>query len=316
MRKYVKITETVVSFHRLVQTLLRDPEAREEFFKEKFLVDYGATFDQELEKLMWEFLIRLDQLLPVPSLSQTVSWLSAAPPVLEVCAQAATQPQLLKILLQHETCLGHLESAASLPPNMGDSILASLSLPPSGKVSSNQVTGPGKCSVGQSDCPHRHKPPFIAPVIGLISNEDVPFMNSAGKNNQRGDAPAGAREAMHTHLSPKCFTGVKELQVKGRSSGVKRKQPAEGGNTSDEEDAVLTRSGMPSGGRSHADLPTQLLCRMDTSLQSMFASYLKSQPSVVIEKLSAANWPGRGGKSPSVPQQSHRRKTPVGTPLT
>lgn len=104
-------------------------------------MDYGATFDQELEKLLWEFLVRLDQLLPVPNLAQvtysfctcmnarvyltfgfyyslihfvclqTVTWLSDAPSVLEECARAATQPQLLKILLQHQTCLGHLESA-------------------------------------------------------------------------------------------------------------------------------------------------------------------------------------------------------------
>lgn len=35
-------------------------------------MDYGPTFDLELEKLLWEFLIRLDQLLPVPSLAQVV----------------------------------------------------------------------------------------------------------------------------------------------------------------------------------------------------------------------------------------------------
>lgn len=33
-------------------------------------MDYGPKFDQELEKLLWEFLIRLDQLLPVPNLAQ------------------------------------------------------------------------------------------------------------------------------------------------------------------------------------------------------------------------------------------------------
>lgn len=33
-------------------------------------MDYGPVFDQELEKLLWEFLIRLDQLLPVPNLRQ------------------------------------------------------------------------------------------------------------------------------------------------------------------------------------------------------------------------------------------------------
>lgn len=33
-------------------------------------MEFGPTFDQELEKLLWEFLMRLDQLLPVPNLSQ------------------------------------------------------------------------------------------------------------------------------------------------------------------------------------------------------------------------------------------------------
>ena len=42
---------------------------------------------------------------------QTASWLSDTPPVVEECARAATQPQLLKILLQHQACLGHLETA-------------------------------------------------------------------------------------------------------------------------------------------------------------------------------------------------------------
>lgn len=40
-----------------------------------------------------------------------MSWLSNAPAVLEECAHAATQPQLLKTLLEHQTCLGHLEAA-------------------------------------------------------------------------------------------------------------------------------------------------------------------------------------------------------------
>lgn len=35
-------------------------------------MDYGTKFNLELEKLLWEFLIRLDQLLPVPSLAQVV----------------------------------------------------------------------------------------------------------------------------------------------------------------------------------------------------------------------------------------------------
>lgn len=49
--------------------------------------------------------------------SQTVSWLSDTPPVLEECARSATQPQLLKVLLQHQTCLGHLETPGGVRPS-------------------------------------------------------------------------------------------------------------------------------------------------------------------------------------------------------
>ncbi|TNN71984.1 TERF1-interacting nuclear factor 2 [Liparis tanakae] len=239
VKRDVKIIRTVESFHSLVHTLLKDPTVRERFFKEEFPVDYGPKFDQELEKLLWEFLIRLDQLLPVPNLAQTVSWLSDAPPVLEECAQAATQPQLLKILLEHQTCLGHLEAAASLPPNMGDSILTSLSLPPSGRIPSNGSTG-AKRSVADQSGGTRDKTAFMAPVIGLISNEDVPFM-------------IRAKDATNEHLHPKenlKYTVVKErqnpkdgeVQVEGerneskRSSGMKRKQPDEGEGQCDDEE--------------------------------------------------------------------------------
>ncbi|XP_071374405.1 TERF1-interacting nuclear factor 2 [Centroberyx affinis] len=280
VRKDIKIEKTVNNFQALVQMLLRDPDERERFFKEEFPADYGPQFDQELEKLLWEFLIRLDQLLPVPNLAQTVSWLSAAPPVLEECARAATQPQLLKILLQHQTCLGHLETAASLPPHMGDSILTSLSLPPSGRVPSNQPTGSTNSSAGQSTTSgpvqesdstgKRDRTPFLTPVIGLISNEDVPIMISANKRKSRGDQAASSQDATNEgkELEPKGnlkFTVVKrrqkskddgvregDEQVEGersvpkRSSGMKRKQPDKIQTESEEEEeeeVSVTRNG-------------------------------------------------------------------------
>ncbi|GAA6228146.1 uncharacterized protein LOC108903037 [Lates japonicus] len=253
VRKDVKIKRTVESFHSLIHTLLTDAAEREQFFKEEFPVDYGPRFDEELEKLLWEFLIRLDQLLPVPNLAQTVSWLSDAPPVLEECARSATQPQLLQILLQHQTCLGHLEPAASLPPNMGDSILDLLSLPPSGRVPSNQPTGAKSSAVDQSDCTQtRDKAPFIKPVIGLISNEDVPVMISASKRALGGGEPASSKD--ETNESSK-FTVVKqreqpsdggvnegeeqleeERDASKRSRGVKRKQPDKRPRESEEEE--------------------------------------------------------------------------------
>ncbi|KAM8899240.1 TERF1-interacting nuclear factor 2 isoform 2-T2 [Spinachia spinachia] len=239
MKRDVKILKTVESFHSLVDILLKDPTERRRFYEEDFPLDYGPNFDQELEKLLWEFLIRLDQLLPVPSLAQTVSWLSEAPLVLEECARAATQPQLLRVLLQHETCLGHLEAAASLPPNMGDSILASLSLPPSGRIPSNRPTGGNMSRGDESNAAQRgDKAAFTTPVIGLLSNEDVPVMMRK-------------TDATNEHLHPKKnlkYTGLKERQKKDeereqrlktapkRSSGMKRKQPDEGESESEVEE--------------------------------------------------------------------------------
>ncbi|XP_068443461.1 TERF1-interacting nuclear factor 2 [Clinocottus analis] len=335
LKRDAKILRTVEHFHSSVHTLLKDPMKREHFFKEEFPVEYGPKFDQELEKLLWEFLIRLDQLLPVPNLAQTVSWLSDSPSVLEECAQAATQPQLLKILLEHQTCLGHLEAAASLPPNMGDSILASLSLPPSGKIPSNGPTGAKKSGVDQSGGTQtREKTAFITPVIGLIYNKDVPFMI------RTKDAP---NEQLHPKENWK-YTGVKKRQnskdieeqvdeernPSKRSSGMKRKQPDEGEGECDEEEVFdLTRSlkrelsrslmsgasmGKQDGGdegdgavrneeRNRAALETcmtrlgvkTLHLPEDPSVRSIFVSCLRSQPRVIIEGMTPVGADGTYG---------------------
>ncbi|XP_055012629.1 TERF1-interacting nuclear factor 2 isoform X2 [Boleophthalmus pectinirostris] len=242
----IRIQDAVRDFHSLVPVLLTDKVMRTSFFKERFPVDFGPRYDQELEKLLWEFLIRLDQLLPVPNLAQTVSWLSEAPPVLEECAQASTQPQLLKVLLQHQSCLGHLETAASLPPNMGDSILASLSLPPSGKLPSNEPERFGLSDHSSSMSLSSHKTPFIKPVFGLVSNKNVPLMISASQHLQSSKTTNTSEEGSENFLSESNikYIGVKEKQI-GESgdqvenrgiTGLKRKHDDDGDSASDQDD--------------------------------------------------------------------------------
>ncbi|KAG7487263.1 hypothetical protein MATL_G00021410 [Megalops atlanticus] len=99
----VKVEASEADFVELVQTLLKDPAEREHFLQ------LGPSYDSALQMLVWEFLSRLEQLLPVPDLKQTVSWLSAAPSVLEDGVQSVSDPQQLKTLLQHHRCLGHLD---------------------------------------------------------------------------------------------------------------------------------------------------------------------------------------------------------------
>ncbi|XP_022071866.1 TERF1-interacting nuclear factor 2 isoform X2 [Acanthochromis polyacanthus] len=352
-RKDVKIMRTVEHFHSFIHTLLSDPEKREQYFKKEFPVDYGSNFDKELEKLLWEFLIRLDQLLPVPNLAQTVSWLSNTPAVLEECARAATQPQLLKILLQHQTCLGHLESAASLPPNMGDSILTSLSLPLSGIVASNQQTGARQSAVDQSDDSQtRDKTSFIAPVIGLISNEDVPVMISANKRKLQSDEPASSKDSTNQENLKFSLTkekekaedsGGKEEKSLTQSSGKKRKQPdsqeSRSEQETDEEEVLsMARSGEKrtrrdrqgkadrrsneseeNGGHESttevmATDVTQLGVHLpeDPLLHSIFVSCLTRQPRVVIEKLLVASAGSSGSSRRETFSQS--QKSPVKAP--
>ncbi|XP_015257304.1 PREDICTED: TERF1-interacting nuclear factor 2 [Cyprinodon variegatus] len=325
MKRDLKIVKTVESFHAFVKTLLTNQAEKEHFFKEQFPVDYGPKFDQELEKLLWEFLIRLDQLLPVPNLSQTVSWLSDTPPVLEECAQAATQPQLLDILLQHQACLGHLESAASLPPNMGDSILASLSLPPSGKVPSNQPTGVSLSAPERTNGSKPGEAPFIRPVIGLISNDDVPAMISAKKKTLQGAQGSSSNDPTYGQQSPNMkFTLVKQKpqpveveQVHEERSPLnprKRKHPEPAGSDSEEEEISENtpggkrinrnqRIGDTEEERSHTaqnngcnrELLNCYINKLgieklhlpeDPSLCSMLASCLSSNPRVIVHKLS------------------------------
>ncbi|KAM9834976.1 TERF1-interacting nuclear factor 2 isoform X2 [Syngnathus typhle] len=188
----VKVKKSVDSFHTLVHELLTDSAAKEEFFQEEFLEDYGPLFEERLEKLLWEFLIRLDQLLPVPSLPQTVSWLSENPAVLEECARAASQPQLLKTLLDHQACL-----SASLPLNAADSILTPVSLPLSGKVPSSLQQGPGSSS-SCGDQPIRERnltPPVAAAIRGLLTDsDDAPAMKKAKRDGGELTGRSGCDE--------------------------------------------------------------------------------------------------------------------------
>ncbi|XP_077444415.1 TERF1-interacting nuclear factor 2 isoform X2 [Stigmatopora argus] len=136
-----KLEKSVESFHALIGELLDDPVARFKYFQEQFPEDYGPAFQQALEKLMWEFLIRLDQLLPVPSLAQTVSWLCETPEILEQCGKSVSVPEVLKLLLEHQSRLGYPQSPIAFSQETQDSDSTSLSLPPSGTTPGSSADG-------------------------------------------------------------------------------------------------------------------------------------------------------------------------------
>uniref|UniRef100_A0A3P8Z128 Uncharacterized protein n=1 Tax=Esox lucius TaxID=8010 RepID=A0A3P8Z128_ESOLU len=115
-----KVEASETKFLELVQTLLVNPKMREHFFQEVFPVEFGPMYDTALQTLMWEFLSRLEKLLPTPTFQETASWLRPAPSLLKECAQTVTQPHPLKTLLLHHRC--HIQ-----PSCVNDHILSSLS---------------------------------------------------------------------------------------------------------------------------------------------------------------------------------------------
>ncbi|XP_015250991.1 PREDICTED: zinc finger protein 599-like isoform X2 [Cyprinodon variegatus] len=117
------------NFVELIQVLLEDPEERKDFFMGIFPENYGPQYDSDLQTLFAEFLCRLSQLLPVPDLEQTVSWLGADCSLLEECLQFVSEPKDLKNLLQHQKNIGHLDQHVP-PAGIGDGICASLSALP------------------------------------------------------------------------------------------------------------------------------------------------------------------------------------------
>lgn len=117
--------EEIVQFLELVNKLLKDPKACQDFFKD-FHAEYGAQYDNDLQLLFSEFLYRLGHLLPVPDLDQIVSWLETECPVLDDCVHTVAAPQDLMHLLQHHKRLGHLEQHVP-PSSMGDKIFSTLS---------------------------------------------------------------------------------------------------------------------------------------------------------------------------------------------
>uniref|UniRef100_A0A3P8S4Y3 TERF1-interacting nuclear factor 2 N-terminal domain-containing protein n=1 Tax=Amphiprion percula TaxID=161767 RepID=A0A3P8S4Y3_AMPPE len=291
-RKDVKIMRTVEHFHSFVHTLLSDPAKREQYFKKEFLEDYGPKFDKELEKLLWEFLIRLDQLLPVPNLAQTVSWLSNTPPVLEECARAATQPQLLKILLQHQTCLGHLECTSH-----------DLS---SSKDSTNQE------NLKFALIKEKQKAEDNGVKEGQELLEEKSLNQSSGKKRKERDnrESESEQETDEEEVLSMARSGKKRIRRDRQGTGDQRTSESEenGANAVGHEcNTEMMATDVIQLGVKTLHLPD------DPSLHSIFISCLTRQPRVVIEKLSVASagTSGSSRREKSSHEEQQSQKSPV-----
>ncbi|XP_047191851.1 uncharacterized protein zgc:113263 isoform X3 [Scophthalmus maximus] len=137
-----QVEESEVNFVELVHSLLEDPSERKYFFEEIFPLYFGPKYEAALEMLVWEFISRLDELLPVPDFTQLAALVEDAPSFLDNCLQSLFPPEDMKAVLEHHRNLGHFEEKDPRLLPMDDCILSSLSLPPGTKP----VTNTAACS--------------------------------------------------------------------------------------------------------------------------------------------------------------------------
>lgn len=90
------------NFVEVIHALLEDAEERKRFFKEVFPIHYGQQYEAMLQRLVWKFISRLDNLLPIPDIKQTAEWLSSSPSVMEECGKLVLDSEQLKTLLNFQ----------------------------------------------------------------------------------------------------------------------------------------------------------------------------------------------------------------------
>ncbi|XP_028426640.1 uncharacterized protein LOC114550216 isoform X2 [Perca flavescens] len=140
------------NFVEVVYTLLEDTEKRNVFFKEVFHIHYGQQYEATLHTLVWKFISRLDNLLPVPDIKQTAEWLSTAPSVMEECGQLVLEPEQLKALLHfHQQQSGSTNKRYSQTQNMFLPRLSFPHEPNSRQLASEQQASSTGDTDGQSD---------------------------------------------------------------------------------------------------------------------------------------------------------------------
>lgn len=116
-------------FLKLIRNILEDVDKRESFLQDVLPVEYGSGYDAVLQSLAWEFLTRVDELLPVPNLKETVSWLCGGLSAMEDIVQPLSDPVELRDVLQHFKTQRHINR--NEPVLSSSSVQHEVVLPPS-----------------------------------------------------------------------------------------------------------------------------------------------------------------------------------------
>ncbi|XP_063052701.1 uncharacterized protein LOC134447254 [Engraulis encrasicolus] len=95
------VDAAVKNLKELIQSLADSPEYSRQYFQDIYPFHYGPSYDAALQLLVWEFLSRLEMLLPVPSFHQVVSLFDEDPLLLEEFLQVGDDPQPIQEFLLH-----------------------------------------------------------------------------------------------------------------------------------------------------------------------------------------------------------------------
>ncbi|XP_059181793.1 zinc finger protein 3 homolog isoform X3 [Centropristis striata] len=125
-----EVDKSQTNFMVLVQSLLKNPAERKRFFLEVFPIQYGAKFDTALQALTAGLVCKLEQVLPVPNLSQLGAMISADASVLEACGGFIPDTKDLKTLLLHQQSKGLIGVKATISSSVGNCVLSSLAYRP------------------------------------------------------------------------------------------------------------------------------------------------------------------------------------------
>ncbi|KAJ8355566.1 hypothetical protein SKAU_G00183600 [Synaphobranchus kaupii] len=267
-------------------------------------IQSGCKTVPALEALLWEFLSTLDQLLPVPDLTQTVSWLSAAPSVLEVCLQSDYYPDQLKTLLRHQRSLGQLDMNATLP-FIEEYNLSSMSHPPCQRVvDSTKLTNTNSQSESITDCMNCLRPASSGEDIqaeSLMDSSDYTGMEPTSISNRCEDVEEMREKTgyLMSREQKDILANMKEEQEDGESQSVKIERED---GVRDEEELWKEEEEMDEQMEGHA---TDLVAQTDKLLKNgiksehaqregeemstLVTSCLLKKPRVLIRRLEISN---------------------------
>ncbi|XP_038847319.1 uncharacterized protein LOC120046302 [Salvelinus namaycush] len=274
------------NFLKLIQSLLEDPIEREHFFQNVYSEEFGLKYDSALQSLVWEFLSRLEKLLPTPTLQQTASWFLPDPSILEDCVQFVCHPEPLKTLLQyHNNTYEYVDTNAL---SSVDYILSSLSLSALKTVVifPDQTDPEIKSEPTEEPLPYEHMN-IQSPASSDNDSEMLPLLESDYVKSIEG-----------VHSDGNLNVEILSLQIQGSEEVCIHKETTEGNLKHETADKESARERELDGAFHQPQTDSGLKIQKPHSIQQkvqdssrLSTSCLLRQPRVLLHRLDITDMP-------------------------